>query len=32
MLQNPMTIFEQMSGLVNGEMAQGFLNNFLGKK
>jgi len=29
--QNPMTIMEQMGGLVNGEMAQGFLNNFLGK-
>ncbi|KAI6187016.1 hypothetical protein M3Y98_00196200 [Aphelenchoides besseyi] len=29
--QNPMTILDQMSGLVNGEMAQGFLNNFLGR-
>ncbi|KAI6190551.1 hypothetical protein M3Y97_00130300 [Aphelenchoides bicaudatus] len=29
--QNPMTFLEQMSGFMNGEMAQSFLNNFLGK-
>jgi len=28
--QNPMTVMNQMNGLINGEMAQGFLNNFLG--
>uniref|UniRef100_A0A914E675 Uncharacterized protein n=1 Tax=Acrobeloides nanus TaxID=290746 RepID=A0A914E675_9BILA len=28
--QNPRTMMNQMSGLINGEMAQGFLNNFLG--
>ncbi|CAD5225263.1 unnamed protein product [Bursaphelenchus okinawaensis] len=30
--QNPVTLMEQMGGFINGEMAQGFLNNFLGKK
>ena len=28
--QNPSTLVEGMSGLINGEVAQGFLNNFLG--
>lgn len=28
--QNPATIVEGMSGLINGEVATGFLNNFLG--
>uniref|UniRef100_A0A915D3D3 Uncharacterized protein n=1 Tax=Ditylenchus dipsaci TaxID=166011 RepID=A0A915D3D3_9BILA len=28
--QNPTTVLTQMNGLINGEMAQGFLNNFLG--
>uniref|UniRef100_A0A7E4WAE4 DUF19 domain-containing protein n=1 Tax=Panagrellus redivivus TaxID=6233 RepID=A0A7E4WAE4_PANRE len=28
--QNPATIMEGMSGMINGEVAQGFLNNFLG--
>jgi len=28
--QNPMTVVQQMQGLINGEVAQGFLNNFLG--
>lgn len=28
--QNPTTIMSQMNGLINGEVAQGFLNNFLG--
>lgn len=28
--QNPRTVLQQMNGLINGEMAQGFLNNFLG--
>ena len=28
--QNPSTIVEGMSGLINGEVAQGFINNFLG--
>ncbi|KAI1724073.1 hypothetical protein Ddc_05275 [Ditylenchus destructor] len=28
--QNPRTVMQQMNGLINGEMAQGFLNNFLG--
>ncbi|KAH7730912.1 Protein Y32G9B.1 a [Aphelenchoides avenae] len=28
--QNPRTVLNQMNGLINGEMAQGFLNNFLG--
>ncbi|CAD5231478.1 unnamed protein product [Bursaphelenchus xylophilus] len=30
--QNPVTLMEQMGGFINGEVAQGFLNNFLGKK
>lgn len=28
--QNPTTMLNQMNGLINGEMAQGLLNNFLG--
>lgn len=29
-LKNPSTVLSQMNGLINGEMAQGILNNFLG--
>ncbi|KAI6227753.1 hypothetical protein M3Y99_01214900 [Aphelenchoides fujianensis] len=29
--QNPMTVLEQVNGFINGEAAQGLLNNFLGK-
>uniref|UniRef100_A0A914LHG4 Uncharacterized protein n=2 Tax=Meloidogyne TaxID=189290 RepID=A0A914LHG4_MELIC len=28
--RNPSTVLSQMNGLINGEMAQGILNNFLG--
>ncbi|KAL7078871.1 hypothetical protein ACQ4LE_001997 [Meloidogyne hapla] len=28
--RNPSTVLNQMNGLINGEMAQGLLNNFLG--